>query len=62
MGGQTAVDDLDRAIHEIEARAVVISRWKLLVGLLLLIPPLTLLGVVFLLYQFHEAGEGVDRD
>ena len=62
MGEQTAVNVFDRTIDEIETRAVVISRWKLLVGLLVLIPPLTPLGVVFLLYQFHEAGERVDRD
>ena len=62
MGEQTAVNVFDRTIDEIEARAIVISRWKWVVGLLLLIPPLTLLGLVFLLYQFHEAGERVDRD
>ena len=62
MGEQTAVNVFDRTIDEIEARAIVISRWKWIVGLLLLIPPLTLLGLVFLLYQFHEAGKRVDRD
>ena len=62
MGEQTAVNVFDRTIDEIETRAIVISRWKWVVGLLLLIPPLTLLGLVFLLYQFHEAGERVDRD
>ena len=62
MGEQTAVNVFDRTIDEIEARAIVISRWKWVVGLLLLIPPVTLLGLVFLLYQFHEAGERVDRD
>ena len=43
MGEQTAVNVFDRTIDEIETRAIVISRRKWVVGLLLLIPPLTVL-------------------
>jgi hypothetical protein len=52
---QTTVDVFDRTIHETEASPVVIFRGKWAVGLLLLIPPLTPLGLVFLLSKSTRA-------
>ena len=62
MSQQNATEEVDRFIEEVQTRAVIISRWKWLVGGLLLIPPFTPLGAGFLIYQFYQAGERVGRN
>ena len=62
MSQQNAAEEVDRFIEEIQRRAVIISRWKWFVGGLLLIPPFTPLGAGFLIHQFYQAGERIERD
>lgn len=49
-------------IEEVEARLQYIPRWKLILGLLLLIPPISIVGMAFLTYELHKAGEPLRAD
>ena len=62
MSQQNPAEEVDRFIGELRTRAIIISRLKWFVGGLLLIPPITPLGVGFLIYQFYQAGERVERE
>ena len=53
MSQQNPAEKVDRFIGELQTRAIIISRLKWFVGGLLLIPPITPLGVGFLIYQFY---------
>lgn len=44
-------------IEELEARAEHIDRWKLVLGLVLLIPPFSIIGIVVLAYLLYKAGD-----
>ncbi len=44
-------------IEEVEARLVYIPRWKKILGIVLLIPPISILGMAFLTYELHQAGD-----
>jgi hypothetical protein len=49
-------------IEEIEARLEYIPRWKLILGVLLLIPPVTILGMGFLVYELYQGGKRLRED
>lgn len=46
-------------IEEIELRIEYIPRWRLYLGIILLIPPISILGMVLLTYELYKAGERV---
>lgn len=43
-------------IEEIEIRMEHVARWKLILGVILLIPPFSILGVLLLAYFLYRAG------
>lgn len=45
------------AIEELEARLSFVPRRRLILGIILLIPPLTILGVALLGYELMQAGK-----
>lgn len=49
-------------IEEVEARMQYIPRWKLILGVILLIPPISILGMAFLTYELYKAGEPLRED
>ncbi|MFW6003072.1 MAG: hypothetical protein ACOCPT_01465 [Halanaeroarchaeum sp.] len=49
-------------IEEIEARIEYIPRWKIILGVLLLLPPVTIFGMGFLIYELHQAGKRLRED
>ncbi len=49
-------------IEEIEARLEYIPRWKIILGVILLIPPVTILGMGFLIYQLYQGGKRLRED
>ncbi|WP_129116861.1 hypothetical protein [Halegenticoccus tardaugens] len=46
-------------IEEVEARLEYVPRWRLILGVLLLLPPFTLLGLILLTYELFKAGKRV---
>lgn len=49
-------------IEEIEARLEYIPRWKIILGVVLLIPPVSVLGMGFLIYQLYQGGKKLRAD
>lgn len=49
-------------IEEIEARLDYIPRWRMILGVILLIPPITILGMGFFTYELHRAGKKLRAD
>lgn len=49
-------------IEEIEARFTYIPRWKIILGVILLIPPISILGIAFFAYELHKAGTKLETD
>lgn len=49
-------------IEEIEARIEYIPRWKIILGVILLIPPLTVLGIGLFIYELYQAGKRLRDD
>lgn len=48
------------SIEEIEFRIRQLPRWKLVVGVVLLIPPISILGMVFFTYELYKIGKRED--
>ncbi|WP_435064961.1 hypothetical protein [Halobaculum sp. EA56] len=44
-------------IEEVEARIAYVPRWRLVLGVVLLVPPATVLGMALLGYELYRAGE-----
>lgn len=44
-------------IEEVEARLRYVPRWRLILGVVLLIPPFSVLGMAILTYELLRAGE-----
>lgn len=49
-------------IEEIEARVEYIPRWKIILGVILLIPPISILGIGFFTYELYQAGKKLRKD
>lgn len=49
-------------IEEVEARIEYIPRWRLILGVILLIPPVSVLGMAFLGYELYKAGKRLQED
>lgn len=49
-------------IEEVEARLEYIPRWRLILGAVLLIPRISILGMVFLGYELYKAGKRLQED
>ncbi len=45
------------AIEEIEARLEYVPRWKIILGAILLIPPVSILGMGLFAYELYQAGK-----
>lgn len=45
------------AIEELEARLTYVPRWRLVLGVVLLVPPISVLGMALLTYELYRAGE-----
>lgn len=48
-------------IEKVEARLALLPRWKPGLGALL-IPPISIVGMVYLAYELHEAGKKLSAD
>jgi ABC-type Na+ efflux pump permease subunit len=44
-------------LEEVEARLRYVPRWRLILGIVLLIPPFSIVGMAILAYEFLRAGE-----
>jgi hypothetical protein len=44
-------------LEEVEARLRYVPRWRLILGVVLLIPPFSIVGMAILAYEFLRAGE-----
>ncbi|QIO21815.1 hypothetical protein [Haloarcula sp. JP-L23] len=49
-------------IEKVEARLALLPRWKPGLGAALLIPPISIVGMVYLAYELHEAGKKLSAD
>lgn len=49
-------------VEEIEARFEYIPRWKIILGVILLIPPISILGMGFFTYELYQAGKKLRED
>lgn len=49
-------------IEEIELRIQYIPRWKLILGIILLIPPISILGMILLTYELYKAGKVMQEE
>ena len=46
-------------IEEVELRIKQIPRWRLILGVILLIPPISIIGMAFLTYEIYKSGERI---
>jgi hypothetical protein len=49
-------------IEEVEARLEYMPRWKKILGIILLIPPISILGMAFFAYELYQAGKKLRAD
>ncbi|WP_058994393.1 hypothetical protein [Haloarcula sp. CBA1127] len=54
--------DQRNLIEEVEARLEYIPRWKKILGVALLIPPISILGMAFFTYELYQAGKELRED
>ena len=49
-------------IEEVEARFAYVPRWKKILGVILLIPPISILGMALFTYELYQAGKKLRAD